>query len=135
VLHLDGDGGVRNHAGDLSLLLEHLAAEAAARQQAAAVAAAKAKTASKPAAPKPRKLSTREQQELVELPARIEAAERQLQSVDQGLQDPAVYTAAGRARFEALTKERTALPGQIQTLYARWEELEALAEQARAKGS
>jgi ATP-binding cassette subfamily F protein uup len=133
VVHLDGEGSVRIHEGDLSLLLERLAAETAAREAEAAraEAARKAKAAAKPAAARPRKLSTREQAELAELPARIEAAEAELAKVDEALLDPAVYTAAGRERFDALTAARKALPEQLAALYARWEELEAVAEQAK----
>jgi ATP-binding cassette subfamily F protein uup len=137
IVHLDGSGDVRVHEGDLSLLLEHLAEERAAAEAAAqkAAAAAKQKAAAQAAQagkPKQKKLSTREQQELAELPAKIERAEQELAAVDQGLQDPAVYTAAGRARYDELTKQRQQLPARIQTLYARWEELEAIAEQMRA---
>jgi ATP-binding cassette subfamily F protein uup len=137
IVHLDGSGDVRVHEGDLSLLLEHLADERAAAEAAAqkAAAAAKQKAAAQAALagkPKAKKLSTREQQELAELPAKIERAEQELAAVDQGLQDPAVYTAAGRARYDELTKQRQQLPARIQTLYARWEELEAIAEQMRA---
>ncbi len=138
IVHLDGGGHARVHEGDLSLLLERLAAEHAAEAAAAAKlqAAARAKAAAAAAAagaPKAKRLSTREQQELAELPARIEAAERELAAVDQGLLDPTVYTAAGRARFELLTKQRAELAPRIQALYARWQELEAIAEQARAR--
>jgi ATP-binding cassette subfamily F protein uup len=133
IVHLDGCGNARVHEGDLSLLLERLAAEhAAAAAAAKADAAAKAKSAAAaPSAAKRRKLSTREQQELAELPPKIEAAERELTAVDQQLLDPAVYTAPGRARFESLTKQRQEAPGRIAALYARWEELEAISSRAR----
>ena len=134
VVHLDGTGKARVHEGDLSLLLEKLAAEKADAEAAAAraEAAAKAKAAAQaPVAPKAKKLSSREQQELAELPAKIEAAERDLAKVDEELLDPAVYTAAGRERFDRLTKQRAELPPKIATLYARWEELEAIAESSR----
>ena len=126
VVHLDGQGNARIHEGDLSLLLERMAAEAGL--------AARAETANrqrqlpKDAPPKPKKLSSREQQELAELPARIESCERELAAVDEGLLDPLVYTAAGRERFEQLTKKRQLLLPQIATHYARWEQLEAIAE-------
>jgi ATP-binding cassette subfamily F protein uup len=131
VVHLDGEGGVRVHEGDLSLLLERLAQEAAERAAAAAQAAAaekaraaRAAAAAAPTAPQKRnKLSSREQQELEALPARIEAAEAELAAVDRDLNDPAVYTAAGRARYDELSRARAALPERIQGLYARWEEL------------
>ena len=133
VVHLDGEGAVRIHEGDLSLLLERLAAEKAAAEveAARAEAARKAKVAPKVTAGKPKKLSSREQQELAGLPARIEAMEAELAKVDQDLLDPSVYSAAGRDRFDALTARRKALPAQLAQLYARWEELEGLAEQAK----
>jgi ABC transport system ATP-binding/permease protein len=131
VVHLDGSGRVRVHEGDLSLLLARLAAERAAAEQAAAEAAAKQRARTRAEAePKPtkRRLSTREQQELSALPARIEAAERELADVDAALSDPSLYSGAGRDRFEALTARRAALPGEIAALYERWQELEAVAE-------
>ena len=82
-------------------------------------------------APKAKKLSSREQKELEELPTRIESAEQELAKVDAELLDPAVYTVAGRDRFDRLTQARKDLPAKIAALYARWEELEALAAQAK----
>ena len=138
VVHLDGEGGVRVHEGDLSLLLDKLADERAAADAAVAATAAAARekaraaaAASSPAAAK--KLSSRERQELAELPARIEAAERELAEVDQGLAEPATYEPSGRERFEDLTARRKVLPDRIAELYARWEELEAIDEQARSR--
>ena len=78
-----------------------------------------------------RKLSTREQQELVELPKQIEALEQELADVDAQLGDPALYEAANSERFAALTKRREALPDELAAAYARWEELEEVAEQAK----
>ena len=135
VVHLDGSGNARVHEGDLSLLIEKMQAEQAAEDaaRAAVVAAEKAKAAGKPAAaaPKAKKLSSREQKELEELPTRIESAEQELAKVDAELLDPAVYTVAGRDRFDRLTQARKDLPAKIAALYARWEELEALAAQAK----
>jgi ATP-binding cassette subfamily F protein uup len=136
IVYLDGSGAARVHEGDLSLLLERLGDEQRERDEVAARAAAaarqKAAAQQKQVVSKPKKLSSREQQELAALPAQIEAAERELAAVDQGLLDPAVYTAAGRTRFDELTKQRQQLPPRIAQLYARWEELEAIAEQQRS---
>jgi ATP-binding cassette subfamily F protein uup len=119
------------HAGDLSLLLEKIADEkaeaAAAANAAAAAAAAKAKAAVTAAAPKARKLSTREQKELEELPQRIEAAEAELRGVDEKLSDPKIYEPSRRDDFDRLTATRKELPARIAALYARWEELESVA--------
>ncbi len=130
VVHLDGQGNTRVHEGDLSLLLERLAAESAAAAT-RALATEKQRQPVRDTSTRPKKLSTREQQELAELPAQIEQAERELAAVDQGLLDPAVYTAAGRERFAELTAQRQALPPRIAALYARWEDLESIADQAR----
>jgi ATP-binding cassette subfamily F protein uup len=131
VVHLDGSGKVRMHAGDLSLLLEKLADEkaeaAAAANAAAAAAAAKAKAALPASAPKARKLSTREQKELEELPKRIETAEAELRGVDEKLSDPKIYEPSRRDDFDRLTATRKELPARIAVLYARWEELESVA--------
>ncbi|MFN9844245.1 MAG: ABC-F family ATP-binding cassette domain-containing protein [Planctomycetota bacterium] len=137
IVHLDGTGNARVHEGDLSLLLERLADEHAAAEKARQEADAKAKhraqaQAGQQAAPKARKLSSREQQELAALPARIEAAEGDLAAVDAGLNDPATYAAGGKERFDELTKKRKDLLPAIAALYARWEELEALAAAGKA---
>ena len=137
VVHLDGSGAARVHEGDLSLLLERLRQEAAASaaQQAEAAQRQKAKAqaaaaAAGPAAPRARKLSTREQRELDELPPKIEGLEAELAQVDEALGDPRLYEGADAARFDALTARRSALPEELAALYARWEELEAISEQA-----
>ena len=131
VVHLDGSGKVRQHAGDLSLLLDKLAVEkqeaaAAESAAAAAAAAAKAKATAAQAAPKAKKLSTREQKELEELPAKIEAAESELRRVDEALSQPSIYEPSKRDEFERCTALRKELPGRIEALYARWEALEAV---------
>jgi len=130
VVHLDGSSKVRLHAGDLSLLLEKLADEKAAAQaaaSAAAAAAAQKHRASEPSAPKAKKLSTREQKELAELPAKIEAAEKELVDIDAALSDPKIYDPSRRDDFDRLSASRKELPTRIAALYARWEELEAIA--------
>ncbi|MCA8977232.1 MAG: ATP-binding cassette domain-containing protein [Planctomycetes bacterium] len=137
VLHLDGSGHVRQHAGDLSLLLEKLQGEAVAAAAAAAKAVADAAKASAraragaDAAPKARRLSSREKQELEQLPTEIAAAEQELHQVDDALGDPKLYQTGGTAEFDRLTKRRAELPPRIEAMYARWQELEDLAEQAK----
>jgi len=130
IVYLDGTGKVRFHAGDLSMLLDKLAAEAAT-ETAAAAQAQKPRSAPTPAGPKARKLSSRERKELEGLPAQIATAEEQLQATDTELADPKLYSVGDSSRFDELTKQRKQLPGQIEALYARWEELETIAEQAR----
>ena len=130
VVHLDDRGNARVHEGDLSLLLEKMQQQAAAATAAAAKARPKAVAAT--AAAKAKKLSTRERRELEELPAKIAAAEAQLAQVDVALGNPELYAGGDNREFDRLTKRRGELPGEIEVLYARWEALESLAEQARA---
>jgi len=135
VIHMDGSGHARVHEGDLSLLLERLKREAAERQAQITAANQKAKDKAKaqgaPAvAAKARKLSTREQKELAGLPDKIASTEAELAAVDEGLADPSLYDAQNAQRFDELTKRRKELPDELAELYSRWEELEAIAEQA-----
>ncbi len=136
VVHLDGTGAARVHEGDLSLLLARLRDEAADRAAAAAAQAqrdkARAQVQRQAEAPasRPKKLSTREQQELEALPGRIEAAEAELVEVDAQLGQPSIYEAAHTERLAELTARREALPDELASLYARWEELESIAQQA-----
>jgi len=128
IIHLDGSGKVRLHAGDLSMLLEKLASEADA---AATAQKAKRKSTPRPPVRKARKLGSRDRQELADLPGKITAAEEQLQAIDALFANPELYAAADRARIDELTAQRKQLPGEIEALYARWEELETMDEQGR----
>jgi ATP-binding cassette subfamily F protein uup len=128
IVHLDGSGKARVHEGDLSMLLDKLAAE---RDAAAAAAAPKKKEPERSAQPKPKKLSSREQQELAELPDRIQAKERELAEVDRALTEPSIYTLGGRDEYERLSARRAVLAPAVAQLYERWTELEIIAEQTR----
>ena len=125
IVHFDGHGHTRVHEGDLSLLLDKLDRERRERDAAEREARARATKPSTPTASSAaRKLSSKEKRELEELPTRIETAEAELATVDAKLGDPALYTAAKKDDFDALTRRRTQLPAEIETLYARWQELE-----------
>jgi ATP-binding cassette subfamily F protein uup len=136
VVHMDGSGHARVHEGDLSLLLERLKQEQAERAAQVSAANQRAKAKAKEVAgvavtaTKPKKLSSRDQKELAGLPKKIEEAEAELAEVDAGLGDPSLYEPENAQRFDELTKRRKALPDELSALYARWEELEAIAEQA-----
>ncbi len=82
----------------------------------------------KPKSARPRKLSFKERAELEALPARLEALEAEQQELCDRLADPAIYQADG-GRAVAAAKTRLAeLAAELESAYARWEELEALAE-------
>lgn len=72
-----------------------------------------------------RRLSFKEKRELDELPGRIEALELELQEVRDKLSDPDFYRNAG-AEAGAVSARLTALEAELESAYARWEELEAL---------
>jgi len=84
----------------------------------------------KSAATGPRKLTFKEQRELGALPGLIEALEAERQSLFSTLADPELYKTAGQevARLQARLNE---LEQELETAYARWEFLEAIALQAK----
>jgi ATP-binding cassette subfamily F protein uup len=135
IVYFDSDDRARIHEGDLSLLLPRLEANRRARAQAEQSAREGLKTAIRgsdakvPARARP-KLSSKERRELEELPTRIEAAEAELAAVDARLSDAALYSAVHRDEFDRLTAERARLPGAIDLLYSRWQELEERSAEA-----
>ena len=78
------------------------------------------------AAARPRTLTWKEKQEYAGLPARIEELEAETTRVEAVLADPATYRDGG-ADVPGLTSRLAAIPVELEALYARWEELEALA--------
>jgi ATP-binding cassette, subfamily F, member 3 len=92
-----------------------------------AVSAAKASSESPPAAAKPsRGLSKNEQRrreaELARLESRIHEIETRVAEVEAALGDPALYApGADPARPKALAEERDALHGELAETYAAWE--------------
>jgi ATP-binding cassette subfamily F protein uup len=77
-----------------------------------------------PIQPKAEKLSFKENRELAELPARIEALETDQAELHERLSDPAFYQAA-REEVAAVKARLAALESELETVYARWEALEA----------
>jgi len=73
--------------------------------------------------PAKKKLSYKEARELETIQQRIADAEKQLQSTHDSLLDPAIMTDA--ARLRTLSLEMEAAQKAIDSLYARWAELEA----------
>ena len=124
IVHLDGSGHARVHEGDLSLLLERMRAERAAAAKAASTRSepAAASPQQQPAAKKKR-LSSREQQELADLPQRIAALERELADHDAQLGNPKVWTTVGKDP-QSLMQRRDAAARDLATNMARWLELE-----------
>ena len=74
----------------------------------------------------PRKLSFNENKELQELPAKIEKIEKEIQTIHDLMAEPEFYKQGSSIISE--TNERAArLDSELAQAYARWEELEAIA--------
>ncbi len=125
----EGEGRIGEYVGGYSDWREEKRKQAA-RASAAAVAAdsgrTKAQGAATPAAAKSaKKLTNKEQRELADLPARIEALEKEQAELTAKLSDPVFYKqeatkfAEVKARLEIIEAEHA-------TAFARWEALEAI---------
>lgn len=78
------------------------------------------------AAPKPKKLSNKEERELESLPKKIETLETEQADLQKKLADPAIYQSPGSATEIKMVTSRLEVLGQeLEVCYARWEELES----------
>ena len=123
IVYLDGRGGSRVHDGDLSGLLAKLHAERDAVRAPATPSPKPAPVA--PRAAKSKRITPWQQKELDGLPPRITDLEVALAELDARLAEPALYVGP-KAELDRVRGERARLAAELQTLYARWEELEAL---------
>ncbi len=124
------DDGVRVQAGNFSYYLEkRQARENAERAQATAAARdAAARKKARTQKTKPRKLTMAERIELEGMEERILEAETKVEDLEKKAADPAVQT-----NYEEIPKVIAELEEAktiSETLYARWEELEALKAQS-----
>ncbi|MCU0706627.1 MAG: ATP-binding cassette domain-containing protein [Fimbriiglobus sp.] len=117
VIGLDGKGGAAPY-GSVS---QWLTAYERANQPGEEKSAKKAEKASGPA-PKPKKLSFKEQQEWDGIEAAILAAE---QAVEARQADVEAASTAGHAKLTAACQALDEARAKVETLFARWEELAA----------
>jgi len=75
---------------------------------------------------KPRKLGFKETRELEELPSRIEKLESEQAKLGDQMGDAAFYQ-SDPAKVAAATKRLSQIESELETAFARWEELLALA--------
>ena len=122
-LVLEGDGRVGEYVGGYSDWLRQRpqAREEAEEKKADERRERPAKKA------RPKKRSYKENRELEVLPAQIEALESEQRSLHSKLSDPELYKQAGD-EVAAVRERLEALEGELETAYARWEELESLPE-------
>jgi ATP-binding cassette subfamily F protein uup len=131
ILVFEGDGRVVRYPGNYEMA-RTLRDQAAERERAAAPDEAVSRTRrtqAAPAAPRPRrpgKLTFKEQRELEGMEDAILAAEGRKRALEATLSDPSTYQKAG-AGVAALRTELEQVTAEVERLYARWQELEAMA--------
>jgi ABC transport system ATP-binding/permease protein len=91
-----------------------------------AAAAPEARTVPPRARTGPRRLSYREQRELAELPARIEALEAEQRALGATIADPNFYRQPAATITAALDRTQ-AIEHELGDLYARWDALDSRA--------
>ena len=135
ILAFEGDGKVTLYEGDYAFYAERRAAAAAAAAGAPAPARAvsadprAARKASAPAGP--RKLTFKEKAELAGMEEAIVTAEGRVAELEAALQDPAVFKERG-AEVQGMIGQLDAARAEVERLFARWEELTAIAAAAPA---
>jgi ABC transport system ATP-binding/permease protein len=143
ILAFEGDGGATRYPGNYEMYrtLKEQAdrAAAAAAPGGAGGAATTASQERRSGGPReradaarprrPGKLSFKEQRELEGMEAAILAAEERKEVLETALADPATYQREG-AGVARLTAELDAVGAEVERLYRRWQELEALRDGA-----
>jgi ABC transport system ATP-binding/permease protein len=128
VFVLDGTGDVEEFVGGYSDWLAYSTAKKQAEIKKTVEAAKKEKTvATTPA--KKKKLSFKEQQELNNLPTLIDELETKQATLTEQTTDPSFYKQDTKTVAKTLD-ELKALETKLEQTYARWDELEAIAEES-----
>ncbi|MFZ4777819.1 MAG: ABC-F family ATP-binding cassette domain-containing protein [Terrimicrobiaceae bacterium] len=115
------DGGIFVQPGNYSYYLEKKKERDASAQSAMKAFAAPAAQPAKPA-PKPKRLSYKEQQELDHMEETILTAEKSVKETEELLNDPAFFTSRA-ADAPDLIEKLAAAKKEVSRLYKRWEEL------------
>jgi ATP-binding cassette subfamily F protein uup len=127
ILAFEGDGVVTLYEGSYSFYAERRPKRGAAAG-AGAGAGSDARARPDPRPPKPvgpRKLTFKEARELEGIEGLITAAEARVQALEAQLSDPAVFKDRG-AEVNGMIAELDAARAEVERLYARWQELDAL---------
>ncbi|MGN0909320.1 MAG: ABC transporter ATP-binding protein, partial [Succinivibrio sp.] len=126
----DGQGGIEDVVGgwrDVLAYYERVRKPAAPEQKSARAAAQK----ERPKAREKRKgLTFTEEHELASLPAKVEAMEKDLASLDAELADPSLYSDGG-AKAADLVRKRQEAQEALDAAYERWEALEEKAGEGK----
>jgi ATP-binding cassette subfamily F protein uup len=120
ILALDGKGGARSFA---SLEQWESAKGQAEREQAAATKSNSAKPSARPTPAGKKKLTWNEQRELEGMEEKILAAEEELHAQQKQMEDPTVL--ANHVKLREVCASVDEAQKRVQSLYQRWQELEA----------
>jgi ATP-binding cassette subfamily F protein uup len=124
-LVFEGDGRIGDYVGGYSDWLRQRAKPSQAAAAAKPQLTPQQPIAAKAATPvQRRKLAFREQRELEQLPARIETLEKEIAARTAAMQDPAFYRSTA-AEILSANAELSARQSELETAFARWQELEA----------
>jgi ATP-binding cassette subfamily F protein uup len=124
-LVFEGGGRINEYVGGYADWVRQRAAGEAVPKGAAAKAQRKGDGGNdRPAHPRPRKRSYKEQRELDLLPERIEALEAELEGLQRQLADPGAYEQHGSEGLARLGERLDAVEDELAQCYARWETLE-----------
>jgi len=126
----EGDGRWREYVGGYADWLEQRAADPAASASASTGDAAEPVERGRRPARSPTKLSYKETRELEQLPASIEALEREQRKINERICDPA-YHRQGPERVRADSLRLAEIEVELAAGFERWAELEAKSESLR----
>ncbi|MEO0448305.1 MAG: ATP-binding cassette domain-containing protein, partial [Verrucomicrobiota bacterium] len=123
IIAFEGEESVFIQDGDYSYYAEKRKERRS--RQVSSPTTAPAKSTTRPKRERSRKLSYREAQELDGMEATIQSKEERIEAAESQLNDPEFYqTQAERAG--ALHQELETLRSEVEALYSRWEDLEAI---------
>jgi len=124
-LVLEGDGKLGEYVGGYTDWLRQRPAPPVPKPEAAATrpATAQPNAPAETAAASKKKLSYKDQRELEQLPARIEALEADIAARSDAMNDPAFYQ-QDSAAILAANQQLAGLQAQLDAAYARWSELD-----------
>lgn len=132
ILYLDGSGHARFHESELELLLAQLrqtniAADGDIHARGTSRAPV-ARSATPGDGHQARKARKKAENELKKLPEKIEKFEAEARALEERMADAGLYTRPnGKAEAAKLAARRAEIARDLQVLYARWQELEAIA--------
>ena len=124
LIAFEGQGQIHECAGNYSYYQEKRAAKAAA-ELALAAAAVKKEKAAAARAPKPRKMSQKEQRELADCEAAITTLEGEIAAMEAELSNPETFVKLGAGTKDYIAK-LAAKKQELQGRFTRWAELEEI---------